>query len=276
VGHRIDAVHRWVLVVGAILTTSRPGSARPPSPDSSAAAQRIEATRLFRAKQYEAACPKFEAAVRLAPDAPALLADLALCEFRLGHDDVARELNRKVIALETGPARLGDREASRNRRHAYYNLAQLEKERVGGGSNGAVVCGPLAAELGCSKQFFACSISREDGWAARLLTTTGVRIALDASSAQVEDGDFGDPDFAALRRPFDPLPVKIAPGDNVTYLERYEEEGRGDVVYNGDFGCQLAYANACSGLVGLVCTGSKGTSAKSRTRVEEYLFEGAR
>jgi hypothetical protein len=39
-----------------------------------------------------------------------------------------------------------------------------------------------------------------------------------------------------------------------------------------EYGCQIAYANACTGLVGLVCSGRAFREKKERTRVEEYLF----
>jgi hypothetical protein len=42
---------------------------------------------------------------------------------------------------------------------------------------------------------------------------------------------------------------------------------------SGQYGCEVAYANACTGLVGLICTGHAHLKAKDRSRVEEYLFE---
>ena len=39
-----------------------------------------------------------------------------------------------------------------------------------------------------------------------------------------------------------------------------------------EYGCQIAYANACTGLVGLICSGRGHHEAKERMRVEEYLF----
>src|SRR3954470_24324395 len=107
VGYRL-ALRSCVFVLGIALANSRPATAQAPTPALQAKALRGEATRLFRAKQYGQACPKFEAAVRLAPNDPEFLGDLALCEYRLGHEDVARELNRKVITLEASTARLGD------------------------------------------------------------------------------------------------------------------------------------------------------------------------
>ena len=84
------------LAMGAV-AFPRPATARPPIGDSAAA--RAEGTRLFRAKNFEAAWPKFEKAAQLAPADPEPLADLALCRQRLGDTGSAEKVNRQVIDL---------------------------------------------------------------------------------------------------------------------------------------------------------------------------------
>src|SRR5206468_4181475 len=79
----IDALGFIAALTTVVVTFVRPATARPPISD--AAAARAAGTRLFRAKHFEAACPKFEKAAQLAPEDPEPLVDLALCRQRLGN-----------------------------------------------------------------------------------------------------------------------------------------------------------------------------------------------
>jgi Tfp pilus assembly protein PilF len=101
-----------------------PAKARPPI--SEAAAARAEGTRLFRAKNFVAACPKFARAAELAPDDPEALADLALCKQRLGDTSAAETINRQVIDLGSKEKAITDPRFARSRRHSYFNLHQLQ------------------------------------------------------------------------------------------------------------------------------------------------------
>jgi hypothetical protein len=262
-----------VLAASSLLLSA--AAARPPK--SPASALRVEATKLFKAKKFAAACPKFKAALDFSPNDPELMLDLAVCDFRIKETDAARALNEKVIALESAPARLLDAKAARNRRHAYYNLADLDGniDTIGQGDNGEVKCQTLEPQAGCKKAFFSCAIHREDGWQARLLTRTVVRVATtkEAAMLKVTDGE-RDPSFDVLGAKPEPLPTRIKKGESVTYLGEWVEEARGDWEgSNGTYGCKLVNSDACTGLLGIVCAGYEDKPGPWKTSVEEYLLE---
>jgi hypothetical protein len=328
----------------------RPATARPPI--SEAAAARAEGTRLFRAKKFESACPKFEQAVRLAPEDPEPLADLALCRQRLGSSDTAEDINRKVIDLGSTGKALTDPRFVRSRRHAYFNLYQLNKNVKGRyfPEAQAAGCGELRPEVGCSKRLFYCADSWTTGGTFVTYDVTRVRVAASADDARFDADDDdpqtrenADPDFSELTTPFAPTPDVVENGDSVTYLESYRGEGavmrcdeqawscegsaavaveakkcvasRGGAPssaeacarsacgraqqkpwpaviterkaaahgqracratatsVDSEYGCQIAYANACTGLVGLICSGVGPHKKEELTRVEEYQFQ---
>jgi tetratricopeptide (TPR) repeat protein len=334
------------LAMGAV-AFPRPATARPPISDSAAA--RAEGTRLYRAKNFEAACPKFEKAAQLAPADPEPLADLALCRQRLGDTGAAEKVNRQVIDLGSTGKALTDPRFARSRRHAYFNLRQIETQLRYFPEVGFDICGELNPEEGCSKKLFYCGDSWTGGGSWMTQNYTRVNIAASAEAARFDEDDTDlytrehtEPDFDELTQAFQPAPEVVETGESVTYLESYSNEvnewrcdenawscDRSDAVAadakkclasaakaptsaeacrkdacnrandrpwpavikerkvaaaaerschasaaeNGsEYGCQIAYANACTGLVGLICSGRYSLKAKARTRVEEYLF----
>jgi hypothetical protein len=70
----------------------------------------------------------------------------------------------------------------------------------------------------------------------------------------------------AERAPWGAVKAELAASD-----ECYRESE----MFNDQHDCTLAYANACTGLVGLVCHGESARDKKPRTRVVEYRFEPA-
>lgn len=79
----------FVALLIAAVCVSAPSSApaAPPSPN----AVRAEATKLYRAGKYAAACPKFREAAKLAPDDPAIAADVGLCLMKMNDTEKAIE-----------------------------------------------------------------------------------------------------------------------------------------------------------------------------------------
>jgi len=326
----------------------RPATARPPV--SASAAARAEGTRLFRAKNFAAACPKFEQAAQLAPEDPEPLADLALCKQRLGDSGAAERINRQVIDLGSKGKALTDPRFARSRRHAYFNLRQMkaQPDYLPEGEK-RKTCGELTPEEGCSKKLFYCEDSVTTGGSWMTQNYTRINIAASAAAARFDEEEtnpatreHADPDFEELTQSFQPTPVVIEDEESVTYLESYSNEvnewrcdesawscDRSDAVAaeakmclasppkapspaeacrkdacnraekrpwpavikerktaakaerschadagksGAEYGCAIAYANACTGLVGLICSGRAHGEKKERTRVEEYLF----
>jgi hypothetical protein len=334
------------LAMGAVAFPC-PVRARPPVKE--AAAARAEGTRLFRAKNFEAACPKFEKAAQLAPADPEPLADLALCRQRLGDTGSAEKVNRQVIDLGSTGKALTDPRFGRSRRHAYFNLRQIKTPLRYFPEVGSDICGELTPEEGCAKKLFYCADSWTGGGSWMTQNHTRVNIAASAEAARFDEDDTDPytrertaPDFDELVQPFQSTPEVVEDGESVTYLESYSDEvnewrcdeqawscDRSDAVAaeakrcvaapakapvsaetcrkdacdranhqpwpavvkerksaakaqrachasapenESAYGCQIAYANACTGLVGLICSGRHSRKAKERVRVEEYLF----
>ena len=325
-----------------VVASVRPAIARPPV--SAAAAARAEGTKLFRAKNFAAACPKFEAAAQLAPEDPEPLADLALCKQRLGDTGAAEQINRQVIDLGSKGKALTDPRFARSRRHAYFNLHQMQTQpRYFPEKEKRKACGELTPEEGCSKKLFYCEDSATTGGSWMTQDCTRVSIATSAEAARFDEEDTDPatrehpkPDFGELTEPFQPTPVVVEDEESVTYLESYSDTvnewrcdesawscDRSDAVAaqakkcltspveacradackranqrpwpavikerkaaakaqrschadapksGSEYGCEIAYANACTGLVGLICSGRAPRKTKEQTRVEEYLF----
>ena len=296
---------------------------------------RARAMQLFRAKKFAAACPLFEAAARRLPGEPQLLADLALCQHRIGSDELARQTNLDAIARASEPAaRLEDPHFARIRRHAYFNLAELDPAP---GESIDQNCGRPQVVPGCTKTFSACGVSRTAGGPTYRSDTTTIRVALTDAAARFDDGDPGSvPELESLATPSAELPVPVDADGALDYVTRFSEEqfthpcewtcessnavgaevatcqakpnlsptARENCVttvcaraedspwpavkaelrdsaacykyaatVDGEYGCNLVYANACTGLVGLLCSGHGGGDHETLERVEEYRFQ---
>ncbi len=198
-----------------------PATARPPNSD--AAAARAEGTRLFRAKNFEAACPKFEKAAQLAPEDPEPLADLALCRQRLGDTGSAEKINRQVIDLGSTGKALTDPRFARSRRHAYFNIHQINTQLRYFPEVGREVCGELSPEEGCSKKLFYCADSWTGGGSWMTQDYARVNIAASAEAARFDEDDtdpytreHAAPDFDELTQPFQPTPEVVEDEESVT------------------------------------------------------------
>jgi hypothetical protein len=319
------------------------GAAAESSSSAESSAQlRARATRLYRAKRFAAACPVFEAALRASPGEPELLTDLALCQHRLGNDALARQTNLEAIARASEPAaRLSEPRFARIRRHAYFNLAELEP---GEPSDQPLLereqqCWALPSAPACTKTMHACGVSRTGGGRNYRSDEADIRVAETAEAARFDEND-GEvsPDWGELATPSAELPVAITGDGALDFVDRFSEEEttyqcewscegstavadevdkcrsnpkasastreqcsetvcaraerapwaavRGeqadsDACYqyaatvDGEYGCFVVYANACTGLLGLLCSGHAGGERESRSRVEEYQFQGA-
>jgi len=331
--------------LSAVLFASAAAAGNAPTGESSALL-RARATRLYRAKQFETACPLFEAALRASAGDPELLTDLALCQHRLGQDELARRTNLEAIARASEPAaRLSEPRFARVRRHAYFNLSELGPEPGTGEPNAPpesgrdVQCWALPAAPTCSKALHACVASQTTGGRYYRADGTVVRVAQSAEAALFEVGDIDiHPNFDELGKPSAELPVELAVEDKLDFVDRFSEEEfnfscewscensaavveavskcrsnpklsaadrerctdtvcdraerapwaaakaeqrQSDACYrhaatvDGEYSCSVVYANACTGLLGLSCSGHAGGERKSRTRIEEYRFGAA-
>ena len=331
----------WAVLLAAQCCASS-AAAEKVTPSRSAAELRGRAQRLFQAHKFSLACPVFEAAAVLAPRDPALFADLALCQHRLGDDDLARQSNWRAIELASEESAIeGDPKMARLRRSVYFNLAALTPEVFFAEDAQPTTlppgCGTMAREPGCEQTFFECEYKESGGGSAALYSATHVRIARVLDDALFEDYPPFD-DFTDIDAPVPAAPIAIRDGGPLQYVESYDMEARTyscdwlcerseavaretakcrvspktapadrdgcaervcaraertpwaavraelatsdecyreSKMFNQHEDCTLAYTNACSGLIGLVCNGESDRDKRPRTRVVEYRLEPA-
>ena len=249
-----------------------------------AAALRKTASQAFKAKRYPAACDAYAklAAVAPPPDDAAPVADLALCLQRLGKKDEAIKANHRAIALGAKDD-LSDWGDDATRRHAYFNLGKLGvKVELPQG------CGPLPPAPGCGKSLWACvdTIKELDSHGGSS-HTDWMRIGLSKDDAAIAEDDhaslvmpslgrlglYGTVDSWALTNNF----TSRHPQVDVLLGEEVEEictrDGCDESPDVDPIDCDVVYANACLGLVGVVCPGA-GENKKGRPRaaVDEFFL----
>src|SRR6478609_2138619 len=203
---------------------------------------RARATRLFQAKKFAAACPLFEAANRAAPGEPELLADLALCQHRLGSDELARQTNLEAIARSSEPApRLEDPRFARIRRHAYFNLSELDNASLTGSNfDPEQSCFQLEAAPGCAKTLNACGIAKTMGGRSYRSDSAMVRVAASAEGAQLDDGDVQlQPDFESLSAPSSHIPTTIDANAVLDFVVSFSEEAHS---FDCEWSCEASGA----------------------------------
>lgn len=250
----------------------------------SADAVRAAATKDFRARRYEAACKAFRRAAALAPEDPAIAADLGLCLMKL-HDvepAIAETLRAIRLARPGGP-----RDDRKLRQNAYYNLRQLRVEAVGVPKE--ATCGALALAPGCDRPVYACVYSETQAGAQQGETFVMASLGLTAEQAKPACDDVGD-EFRVRQPPpcsnvnpripvateQTPEPTTDAPTERATVVLSSLEWLTGAAVEHGASDprqetCAVLIADACLGLVALGCDESRG-GGKSKTSVGEVLL----
>jgi len=131
-------------------------------PDEKADALHEEAGRLYRAKDYGAACPKYRAAASLAPLRGDLWADLGLCLSRLGKKEQAKQATLEAVSRGSRDVRL----------RAYFNLYRI----------GVRLTPPQedcikwpCSRPGCSKPMYACRYTETcNGGSGMFVDATGL------------------------------------------------------------------------------------------------------
>ncbi|MFP2958223.1 tetratricopeptide repeat protein [Myxococcus sp. 1LA] len=103
----------WWLTLSLLAAAPGAGSAAKKPED--AEALRTRATRLYRAKKLEEACPLFERAAQLAPEHGPTLADLGLCLQKQGRKSQALAIFLRALKVSGADAR--------TRANVYFNLA---------------------------------------------------------------------------------------------------------------------------------------------------------
>jgi hypothetical protein len=226
-----------------------------------AAAMTARATKLYRAKKYESACPLFEKVTTLAPQSGSAWADLGLCLGKLPNRGAAAvAANRKAIALSPGNARL--------RKAALYNLAKLENSAISSHIPGPTEdllrdlegrtprCEIYDPAPGCAKGVWGCFSMDIRGHFERLALDPR-KIAtkkLPRDDLDLEDGSGPLFDGDMLVRGRSTLNPDYDGGDGCNRLE---------------IGCRVIWADACAARAGIACE-----SRPARTAVSDLYDQG--
>lgn len=258
------------------------GASRAPE---SAKEIRAEATKLYQARRYEAACKAFRRAATLAPEDPAIAADVGLCLMKLNDFDpaIAETLRAIRLARPGGP-----RDDPRTRRNAYYNLKQLRRgEGVAVPREGT--CGALPLAPGCDRPVHACVYRETEAGAQMGENFVMMSLGLTAEKAKPACDDVNDPfrvrepPPCSETNPAIPVTTEQSPepalgkaSERTTIVLSSQEWFTGAAVEHGASDprsqtCAVLVSDACLGIVALGCDESGG-GGKSRMSVEEILL----
>jgi hypothetical protein len=241
---------------------------------------RTQATKLYRARKYDQACPLYERAVQLAPEHGPTLADWGLCLQRQGKRDEARKADLRALAASDG--------APKTRAGVYFNLSEfhdatpreirLESHPYPRGFYLDIAaggpCAPLpSSEPGCTQALFACvelwSAAEEGPYGPVRHASPGrwnLRLFRSAEDGrkwrQGDDVKEGCPNAPAPANPEDPPPrqciywaAEESQVDCAGNDEACIEEARAVSADQGT--CALVYVNPCTGRVAVSCEGSR-------------------
>jgi hypothetical protein len=209
------------------------------------------AHRLYRSGDYDRACPLFEKETRLRPRDGAAWADLAICEEKRGDREKARHAN--ALAIRWGN--------ERTRKHAYFNLWQMEAALEFPGPRDTPRCRALRAapELECSDEIWSCvygqiglgakghgshvyaKLDPCDGRCERPLLSPDV---IDSEHLEVEGERTFEGNRVLLHRSVPGFTCeKLEDGSDICGLSRDENEKE----------CDIVSVDPCNRRVGYVC-----------------------
>jgi tetratricopeptide (TPR) repeat protein len=244
---------------------------------------REQANKALRSKSYGVACPLYAKVRDLTPDDSGAWADLGLCLGRSGKRDEAVVADQKAIWLGDAKTRL----------NVYFNLAaigsKLDAPDLAFTADGdpkkiATYCTSLGTSQTCAKALTACS-RVEDDWFAGNTNFKGVlvfgldRAAIEAAQALKREKLPGGTAVLELSSYFigNCRKALVCGTDPCLDDGKCKERGWGkkcqaklDACNNGDAQvtherCAVVFADACRGLVGVVCGG----------KAQELVLSGA-
>jgi hypothetical protein len=202
-------------------------------PNAAEPALRAEATKLFKKKKYAEACEKFRQATVATPEDAALLTDLGLCQHKLGQDNEAAATNLRAIELASRDAKgIDDPVAIRVRRHAYFNLEQVNADAAPSipGNDKGTECKSIKPAPGCQRSFEVCGASASQGFPMRSYSRTMAKVARTRAAAlwtpdEISDHAFDDP-TSGLGQPPSEKPQVVDDDDSVMFTSAFEDEAR--------------------------------------------------
>ena len=245
--------------------------------ESKVAQLRASAETALKSKNAAQACEHYRAIVELKPNDPGSRLDHASCLGQLSQVDSARSENLRAIALASRATEVALEPDEKTRRAAYLNLHGLGTALdlpVEG-------CRALTTEPGCLQPLWACIKQVESGGSLGSIARAVVRIGITAQIAKIDPDEEVDPVMPSLERwgfvnarnwPESHNWINRAEFVDVLVNERSAsaacEPSGPDCKANDTIDCKIVSANACLGLVGVVCTDPDD----SETKVDEFYL----
>ncbi len=238
---------------------------------------RTSAEGALRSKNTAQACEHYRAIVELKPKDPGSRLDHASCLGQLSQVDPARSENLRAIALASRATDVTREADEKTRRTAYLNLRALDTALdlpVEG-------CRALTTEPGCSQPLWACAKQVELGGSQGSVSRAAVRIGITEQIAKIDPDEEIDPVMPSLEHwgfvnsktwPETHNWTNRAEFVDVLVSERSAsaacEPSGPDCKTNDGIDCKIVSANACLGLVGVVCTDPDDSEVK----VDEFYL----
>ena len=260
---------------------------------------RARALKAYKARQFKRACALYSRAAKLQPEHAPNHADLGQCLARLGKKSkpaAERENARAVFLARPNREPLESQDES-TRLAAYSNLFALGT-RLEVPKPGACIVLPQAPE--CSRVVHACGTFFNEHGSAGGVSGEAVRLALNPTAAAARASEDSQAEGLSVERlavvDFLPpergeVPVAAAGPSSLVLVTEAEEmfedcpqkpRRANDVVTAcktqlstlTDTRCDLVLADACAGVVGVVCeTRERGTKkARPERRVGEVML----
>ena len=222
-----------------------------------------EASRAFKDKRYAQACAAYQNVAASRPDSGAALADVGLCLQRRGKKKEAIAADQKAVALAAKTDLSDDGDPS-TRKHAYFNLYKLGV-RVALPKTG---CRKLPAAPGCRRSLWACVGKEHSEGSGGETNSTYARIGVSKAAAQIDEGDDARPSTESS------IPDDQRDSADVTLEEEvvsFCHEGDAPTCgeQDGTMPCEIVSADACLGLVSVVCPGAATRTGRAGTEVNE-------
>jgi tetratricopeptide (TPR) repeat protein len=246
-----------------------PAAAAAAAAPPSAADARAAATKLYRAGKFPAACEEFREASKLAPEDPAIAADVGLCLMKLGDQGAARSETLRAIRLAR-PG--GPHDDAKTRKNAYYNLFVL-----GGDVRPPEVdaCGPLDGPGGCDRPVFACvyRVRTAGAQEGENLVYASVALSADAAKPTCEEPPCETDERSAGADENEQKPVER--GDALLSSEQWmtgaaAAMGGGEDLVNT--GCKIVLADGCARVVATVCEDYHFGKKVGRAEADEIVL----
>lgn len=222
-----------------------------------AAADWRKALALYKQKQFDRACPLFEAAATAKKDNGAIWGDLGLCQLKRGETDASVRASLLAVRFGNDKVRLA----------AYYNLRKAEFA-VALPKDCALL--PSTAGLGCEKSVAVCSKYWENFGTGQSTNGTALYFADSVEHAAAFAQEIQPPSYRdSIRSGLVLSEDQVCHG----WCGGHPEVGCVDTCKEGPLlACSIVAVDACQQRVGYVCDSMDEAGGRKQVAAGEFYF----